>query len=110
MIGFGIALLTTIVVGEAFVSEALSPGAHPGNPPPGVQRPEVSVQFPLAGGALEVTEYAVGTHTARATPAIPRRAATVIPNAMTNGRNLTRSIFDIGTLLGRRTAYRMLFI
>src|SRR5258708_24868131 len=63
MTGFGIELLMMRVVGLAFVSAALSPGAQPGKPPPGVQRPEVSVQFALAGGALAVTVYTVGIQT-----------------------------------------------
>src|ERR1043165_8837507 len=56
MIGFGIAELMMSVVGDAFRSFAASPGAHPGKPPGGSQTaPVVSVQFPMGGGALEVT-------------------------------------------------------
>src|SRR5258706_10860274 len=74
MMGLGMELSTMIVVGEAFVSEALSPGAQPGKPPLGTQSPEVSVQFAEAGGALAVTLYTVGTQTANAV-AVPRMAS-----------------------------------
>jgi hypothetical protein len=56
MIGFGMTLLMMRVVGVPFVSAAVSPGAHPGKPPDGDQSaPEVSVQKPMGGGALDVT-------------------------------------------------------
>src|SRR4051812_17639911 len=53
--GFGTALLTVKMVGEAFVSVAVSPVAQPGKPPLGVQSaPLLSAQLPV-GGALPVT-------------------------------------------------------
>src|SRR6476469_1091879 len=74
MRGLGMALLMISVVGVAFRSWAESPGAHPGNPPAGVQTaPLVSVQLPIGGGAEEVTLETVGTQIANAV-AVPRRA------------------------------------
>src|SRR5258707_15310509 len=92
MIGLGMVLLTMMVVGEAFVSEALSPGAQPGKPPDGVQSPEVSVQFALGGGALAVTVYTVGMQIANAA-AVPSTARTinVTPQDVTIVRSLRRS-------------------
>jgi hypothetical protein len=56
LIGFGIALLTIKTVGVPLVSAAESPVAHPGKPPAGLQTaPDVSVQLPNGGGALDVT-------------------------------------------------------
>jgi hypothetical protein len=77
-IGLGMTLLTTMVVGEALVSWALSPVLQPGKPPGGVQRaPLVVVQFAVGGAALEVTLYAVlGLHTMEIVAA-PMAVATI---------------------------------
>jgi hypothetical protein len=62
--GFGIAELTTIVVGLAGTICTASPGAQPGKPPGGIHA-VVSVQLNVGGGVPE-TEYTVGTQIASA--------------------------------------------
>jgi hypothetical protein len=50
----GLLMMRTVDV--PFVSAAESPVAQPGKPPAGDHTaPDVSVQFPIGGGALDVT-------------------------------------------------------
>src|ERR1700744_2485676 len=95
-IGFGMALLMISVVGDPFVSAAELPVAQPGKPPGGDQRaPVVSVQFPIGGGALDVTVKLVpAVHTAHKVVEIPTAASS--SNVITNTTNPRRRTIVFG--------------